>query len=336
MAGAYIGKLEHADPLYDYLAGDVLPRLDLDVIDPVFHVSRMRATNLVYGYVEEATGASLIGKFYTQLKPYKAERLKMELANLSMARAIGLVMPPNSVVRPLGSDPRTGLGLLMEFVQGRDLDHYVRRAVNEGRDARLMQRLGELAGFLAELHIRTDSFAAVDIDPHADYFDKVVDKLVRRGLVDKKTRSRLMRLKDKWTARSVMRADHEVMLHGDATPTNFIFPAGAGVVAIDLERMRAGDRMFDVGMICGELKHAYMWMTGDRFASEPFIGHFLREYAARFGADEDFFRELTARNPFYMGLTELRIARNDWLDYGHRKRLVSEAIRCLTHGLELR
>jgi len=331
--GTYVGTLEHADPLYGYLADDVLPRLEAGVREPVFHVSRMRATNIVYGYVEEHTGLSMIGKFFTALKPYKAERLEAEFRNLSMMRSIGLTMPPNSVVAPIGKDSRTGLGLLIEFVYGRDLDHYIRKAVYEGRRDRLMEKLGELASFLAELHKRTGTVYGVDLDPHSAYFDKVLDKLRKQGLTDRKTCAKLARMKERWLSRGFMELDHEVILHGDATPTNFIFPSTAGVVAIDLERMKSGDRMFDVGMVCGELKHAFMWLMGDRFASEPYISHFLREYASSFGQGEGFFWAVTARNPFYMAMTELRVARNAWLDRGHRVRLVEEALRCLESGL---
>jgi len=37
--------------------------------------------------------------------------------------------------------------------------------------------------------------------------------------------------------------DKQVWLHGDATPANFLFGHGMDVAAIDLERMKRGDRM---------------------------------------------------------------------------------------------
>jgi len=89
-------------------------------------------------------------------------------------------------------------------------------------------------------------------------------------------------------------------------------------------------------MICGELKHAFLWRSGDWDASEPHIGHFLKEYARRFGGSDKVYWSIARRNPFYMAVTELRIARNSWLDYGHRVRLVNEAERCLSWGLRLR
>ena len=60
--------------------------------------------------------------------------------------------------------------------------------------------------------------------------------------------------------------DQQVWLHGDATPANFLFGHGMDVAAIDLERMKRGDRMFDVGRIAGELQHSFMAATGDKRA----------------------------------------------------------------------
>jgi aminoglycoside phosphotransferase (APT) family kinase protein len=332
VGGSYLGALERQDPLYEYLVSDVMPRLDRPVVEPVFHVSRMPGNSLVYRYTEEGSGLAMIGKFFTQAKPHKEVKLEAEYDNLSRARSLGLAVPPNYVVQPLGREKRFGLGLLEEFVNGRDLDHYVRRAAYEGRRRRLMKKLGKLASFLAELHKRTETAYGVDLG-HSDlYFAKVMEKLRQKGIVGREKELRLMTLRDIWLRQGFMRRDREVLLHGDATPTNFIFPASSGVVAIDLERMRPGDRMYDVGMVCGELKHAFMWRLGDRYASEPFIGHFLKEYCSHFGRD-DFFIDVTMRVPFYMAMTELRIARNSWLDNAHRKNLVEEAGRCLEYGL---
>jgi ribonucleotide monophosphatase NagD (HAD superfamily) len=59
--------------------------------------------------------------------------------------------------------------------------------------------------------------------------------------------------------------DRQVWLHGDATPANFLFGHSMDVAAIDLERMKRGDRMFDVGRVAGELQHAFMRDSGDRY-----------------------------------------------------------------------
>jgi len=76
-----------------------------------------------------------------------------------------------------------------------------------------------------------------------------------------------------------------------------------------------------------------MHMTHDRHAAEPFIGHFLWEYACHFPDREDAFRSMTGRVPFYMGMMLLCIARNAWVDHDYRRRLINEAKECWRRGL---
>jgi hypothetical protein len=80
-----------------------------------------------------------------------------------------------------------------------------------------------------------------------------------------------------------------------------------------------------VGRLSGELKHFFMQVTGDRWAAEPFIGHFLWEYCGHFPDRQDAFRSVTRRLPFYLGITLLRIARNSWIDWDYRRQLLEEA-----------
>ena len=55
--------------------------------------------------------------------------------------------------------------------------------------------------------------------------------------------------------------------------------------------------------------HFFLQNTGNKYAAEPFIGHFLWEYSCHFPDREQTFRSITRRVPFYMGITLLRIAR---------------------------
>ena len=93
--------------------------------------------------------------------------------------------------------------------------------------------------------------------------------------------------------------DQQVWLHGDATPANFLFGDGMDVAAIDLERMKRGDRMFDVGRVAGELARALSARAGcDRHRAEPFIAHFLWQYSCHFPGREGTFESVTARVPY--------------------------------------
>jgi aminoglycoside phosphotransferase (APT) family kinase protein len=119
--------------------------------------------------------------------------------------------------------------------------------------------------------------------------------------------------------------DQQVLVHGDATPPNFLFGQGLSVMAIDLERMKRADRVFDVGRIAGELQHSFLRATGNKYAAEPFIGHFLWEYACHFPDRRAAFHSICGRVAFQMGLTLLRIARNSWVGPDYRARLIEEA-----------
>jgi len=123
--------------------------------------------------------------------------------------------------------------------------------------------------------------------------------------------------------------DQQVWLHGDATPANFLFGDHMDVAAIDLERMKREDRMFDVGRVAGELQHAFMRDAGDRHRAEPFIRHFLWEYSCHFPDHQRTFESVTARAPCYMALNLLRIARNDYIDRDYGERLVAQSKRLL-------
>jgi len=115
------------------------------------------------------------------------------------------------------------------------------------------------------------------------------------------------------------------LVHGEATPSNLLFGRGLSVIAIDLERMKRADRVFDLGRIAGELQHYFLQAGGNKHAAEPFIGHFLWEYACHFPDREKAFHSITSRLPFQMALTLLRIARNSWVSVPQRGRLVEEA-----------
>jgi len=67
------------------------------------------------------------------------------------------------------------------------------------------------------------------------------------------------------------------------------------VAAIDPERMKRGDRMFDVGRVAGELQHAFMRDAADRHRAEAFIRHFFWEYSRHFPDHLATFASVTAR-----------------------------------------
>ncbi len=328
----YLGKLEYADPLYEILLSQVCPYVE----DPIFHVDSMTSFG-VYKYTEEKTRVAAIGKFFRldDPKPEKISRIKGEFENLQKIRAYGFDSFPNYVVRPISKEETIGLALLEEYIYGKDLDYYLRKAIYDRDDVSLKKRLSDLASFLYDLHKKTGSEETVELNPISLYYEKVLSKLCKQGIISLSERRGFFKLVDKWLIKTSLQKGNKVIVHGDATPTNFIFTQRHDVVAIDLERMKNADLVFDISMICGEIKHAYFWRTGNPYQAEPFIRHFFESYSSHFMDEDKAFDEITLRNPFYMAMTELRIARNGYLDLNYRKRLVHEAHKCLECGLRL-
>ncbi len=333
MAGHYLGLLNNSDPLYEILLTEVF----LDVKDPIIHVNKM-SSKRVYKYTEEKSRIAIIGKFFqlNDSEEGRILRIKGEYDNLKRIRSYGFDKYPFYVVRPISREEKIGLALTEEFVLGKDLDYYLKKAILKNERIALKDKLSRLAAFLHALHIKTSMFCLVDLVSISEYFQKILNKLCKQTVLSNHDRWAYLKLMDKWFDRTIMQNVKNVIVHGDATPTNFLFTESGCVVAIDLERMKFADPAFDVGMVCGELKHAFMWRTGNPYEAEIFIRHFLKCYTSYFQDTKKAFREITLRIPFYMALTELRIARNNYLDWNYRKRIAYEALECLRWGLELR
>jgi len=155
---------------------------------------------------------------------------------------------------------------------------------------------------------------------------------LRQGPLDPTSRASIEKYALQWwDVETVFSSDKETIVHGDATTTNFLFDKG-NVTAIDLENMSWAARCWDLGFIAAELKHNFMWRSGDGRAAEPFIGHFLWEYAIDYG-DTNFFYVITRKIPLYIAIGLLRIARNLYLDTNYREHLILEAKQCLKYGL---
>jgi thiamine kinase-like enzyme len=328
----YLGKLEYADPLYEILSSKVCP----DVTDPIFHVNSM-SNRSVYKYTEEKTSIATIGKFFNLNDPKhdRMLRIKGEYDKLQKIRGYGFDTAPNYVVRPISRENRIGLALIEEFVHGKDLDHYFKKAIYEGDGASLKKQLSKLASFLYIFHKKTEKTEYVELGSVNVYFQKILNKLCQQEIIDASDKKEYLKLADKWLDKTLLQKTKNGIVHGDSTPTNFIFTGRGDVVAIDLERMKQADPVYDIGMVCGEIKHAFLWRTGNRYKAEPFIRHFLESYASQFHDRKKAFKEITTRNSFYMAMTELRIARNDYLDLNYRKKLADEALQCLKWGLNL-
>jgi hypothetical protein len=282
----------------------------------------------VYLYEECHSHVQIVGKFFVKNGHDTTEamqRMRLEFDNLQLLRSYGLAGYPHHVVRPLGTNAWLDSILVEEYAPGVPLSAFVNGAIHRRQSQPLFEKLTALAFFLATLHNRTANGQRVDFHQDCDYLDRLVRKLQNQQVIGPWDADELYWLRDRWREKPRMWEDNQVLVHGDATPSNLLFGHGLSVIAIDLERMKRADRAFDLGRIAGELQHYFLEATGNRQAVEPFIGHFLWEYACHFPSRDSAFHSIAGRLPFQMALTLLRIARNSWVGDSQRGRLVEEA-----------
>ncbi|NLI83254.1 MAG: aminoglycoside phosphotransferase family protein [Deltaproteobacteria bacterium] len=328
--GRYLGHLQREDPLYEYLQSQIAPQLGLHIPDACYRVFRFTDSQNVYLYEEKGGTVRWVAKFFKSWDPQHACRKgETEFNNLTFLRRLGFCNRPHYVVRPFGFNPSIDNVLVVEYLEGDSVSAVIDDAIHCGMVDRLFRKLKALACFLAVFHCRTAGEWSVDFRESLYYTARVLRSLEERWGLDRQCSDRLWSLGERWLQRSFMWEEPSVLVHGDATPSNFLFGKGMDVMAIDLERMQWADPVFDVGRLCGELKHVFLRCTGNPSAAEPYIGHFLREYCGHLEDREQAFSRITRRLPFYMGITLLRIARNSWITPDYRRSLVEEAINTL-------
>jgi len=327
--GKYIGYVQRNDCLYDFLSNIITDRMGIQQKEPAFRVFQLSGSNEVYAYEEKHSKARLICKFFGSSfgwdRDKAAAKALKEFESLETLRGYDLVGSPHHVIRPLGLNREINCVLVLEYFAGEQFSRAIKRCIFDGDCGHLYWRLKSLAYFLATQHRRTENADDVDFDSDYRYFGAVVGRLYNGRRIEQCDVDELSWLRDLWRERPRMWEDRQVLLHGDATPANFLFGNGMDVAAIDLERMKRGDRMFDVGRIAGELQHAFMVATGEKMHAEPFIGHFLWEYACHFPDRHKTFSAISSRTPYYMGLNLLRIARNDYITSDYSGKLVAQA-----------
>jgi hypothetical protein len=315
--------------LGDYLKNEIFPRLAAGPYGDIEESSICRHRP-VFLYRENHQHLSVVGKPYqfgSMPGAHAWAHAEREFENLRLLRDdFGMGEDQFQVVRPLGKNALLSSLVVVGFAPGKPLEHYICKTIYDGQGYRLYDKLGKLAAFFRKLHYNTGIAREVSLGLPQWYLDRVLENLGRWSPGQNESQS-LRHTAADWFYRHDMLEDNEVIVHGDATPTNFLFDNDR-VTAIDLEKMKRADRCWDLGFVAAELRHHFLWRTGDASRAEPFIGHFLWEYA---GPDMEFFRRITRRLPFFMALGFLRIARNSWLGDNYRRMLLREATACLQY-----
>ena len=322
-----------ATTFYPYLKNEIFPQLAPPPYGKL-EIKRLSYQKPVYLFYERTKRIQVVGKvFETEFVSSEEawRRTEREYFNLKQLREkFGMNNGTYRVVAPLGKNKELSALLVTDMAPGKILDFYMADAIYEHQANRLFEKLSSLARFFVKLHRNTETDKSVSPDLPRKYLDNLLQSL-SKGPLDAAKRTAIGNYAANWWEKDGMFTDHEVIVHGDATPTNF-FLLHHEVIGIDADKLKWADRCWDLGFIVAELKHHFMWRMGDGWAAEPYIGHFLWEYAITY-RDEQFFYAITRKIPLYMALGLLRIARNTWLDEPHRKNLIREAKRCLKYGL---
>jgi hypothetical protein len=323
-----------ADAVCDYLREDIFPQIAPPPYGEI-QITELPGGKPVYLFFEPSRNIMVVGKVFEHEYLSSDEawvEAEKELLNLKLLReSFGMNTETDQVVAPLGNNRELSAMLVTEKAPGQSLDYYLKRAIFELHYDELFEKLSFLARFFVKLHQCSETERTVPQELPRWYLERLLNTLSIRLNIPCQ-RSAIEEYAIRWWGEDrIFNTDREVIVHGDATPTNFFFNNTA-VVGIDLEKMKWADRCWDLGFIAAELKHHFMWRMGNGWSAEPFVGHFLWEYAAYYGKAQ-FFCTITSKIPLYMALGLLRIARNNWLDETHRRNLIEEAKRCLEYGL---
>lgn len=328
MNGEYLGHLSRHDRLYGYLQNEIFPMLGCRDCRDGIRVFGTNGSNMVYIYEERSANLKVVGKFFCSCRmpgwSRARDRLRREWENLHLVRS--LLGEGHYVARPLGCREDLNCLLVTEYCYGQPFDQVILQAISGNGAETLREKLSALGSFLAELHNHSASGGHVDFSREIEYLESLLNSLTL--VITPCERDRIFRTAAAWKDAPEMWEDCPVLNHGDATPGNFFFGDGKYVISFDLERMHRADRVFDVGRMSGELQHFFLRATGNKYLAEPYISHFLREYSSHFPEADAAWRAITRRVPFYMGLTLLRIARNNYLSMEYRHRLTLEAELC--------
>jgi len=252
--------------------------------------------------------------------------LDNEYDSLKRIRKIGIGSRHWAAARPVCRD-RKALFFVEEKAEGKPLDHHLSPGF-AGDDSSLDEKLDLIAGFLASLHRKTETGQPMNVSSLRHELERHAAQSRRAGGLDGGGQREARSLIRRWCSSPAIRHASQSLTHGDVTTTNFIF-TGDRVVAIDLERSKFRDPVYDLGMLAGELFGAALSATANPYRADRYLGRLYWKYAGNFRDQRGTFDRLTARNPLYMANSLLRMSRNGYYSAGHRSKLAFYALECL-------
>lgn len=325
-------RLPDDDPLTGYIRQEFW-----DLPAPAAAWETARLSHAVFLYREPNLGWCIAAKFYTIKTGEAAERYAAQEARLTtqaveaLGAAAGFHVP-----RPLGA--WRGV-LFLEYMDGITLEDTI--AIRRSRPGSLLPALERTAGLLAALHANTlQADVLPEFEPEAEKAVKFVRELSEYGVLqdDPLACEGLERLLGAWAGRPEMLRYTPCLNHGDATPSNFVFPTGSPVkggegaafqlAAIDWERARLSDPAFDLGRLMAEVMHSIHAHGGSPAEALPFARHIAEAYL-RAAPDRRKVEDILYRARFYQAASTLRIARNGWISREVRLGMVAQAYSLL-------
>jgi aminoglycoside phosphotransferase (APT) family kinase protein len=245
---------------------------------------------------------------------------------LKHIRKIGVDGRHWQVARPICRD-RKALFLVEKKADGKPLDHRLLKEIT-GTDRWLKEKLDLLAGFFASLHRKTATRQRVNVSSILKELQRHATQSHRAGGLGIGELHEARSLARRWCDSPSIRHATRSLTHGDATTANFIYK-GDHLTVIDLERSKCRDPVYDLGMMAGELFGAALSAASNPYVADRYIHRLYWKYAGNFEDRHGIFSHLTARNPFYMANSLLRMSRNDYFSEEHRRKLAFYALECL-------
>ncbi len=328
------------DPLYHFLSDNVLAEaMGLASRAHLFHITALDGTDAVFRYFDEETRADLVLKFYgrrwvdgTGGRPERrAHNARTEFQNLIEIRTLGFNGGPHLVPRPYGISDTAELALAKDHVFGVTAQELIHHALRSGETtpSSLGELIGEVAWFLKDLHTRSQGVLPVQGSSAVNELDAALEDLSRIDILGPREGASLRAIRDAWDRSGTLSRGMRVFCVRDANFSNFVRTPGGALANIDVEAAGWGDYAHDLGCVAAELKHLFLLHGRGRGASEEYIRRLYESYFSDGFMMSESFESMTQRGRFFMGLFELRMARNGWLDWDYRKGLIREAIACL-------